>query len=338
MNWLRLRRIWQVCSLFLLFAITAAPAPARQEVRLGIGYGIAFLPTFMCEQSKLVERLAHTQGLDVTATYHRISGSAEMQDAVLSGSVDIGVFGLQATLLAWEKARGTTQQVFGVSGVTTLPLVLLTNQADIKSIGDFEADDRIAMPALASPQMYALQMAAERAFGPGQYDRLRSLVVAMPHPQAYKALTSGESNITAYFAPPPFTQMALRNAHVTTVLTSVEAFGGKTSFLIAAATKGYLEDNPQMPAIITGALEKAIRLIQDQPDQAAAIYVKSEPSETLNEADVARLLRELRDDFGVDVHGVKANADFMARIGQLRHPPATWADVFIGPVRDTKSD
>ncbi len=336
MSRFRLGLVRRIC-LFFLIAVSGTPAMAREEVKIGIGYGIAFLPIFICSELRLVEKRAKVEGLDLDATYHRISGSSEMQDAVLSGSVDIGVLGPQAVLIAWEQAKGTPQQIFGLAGVTTLPLALLSNRPSIRSVKDFKPDDRIAMPALVSPQMYALQMAAEKAFGPGQHDRLRPLVVAMPHPQAYKALMSREA-VTAYFAPPPFTQMAMRSGHISTVLTSEDAFGGKMSFLVAAATKGYLDENPKIAAVITGALDEAIRIIKEDPGQAAQIFLKQEPSQTLNLAEVEGLLAELRNDFGIDVHGIKTSAEFMARIEQLKHAPSSWSEVFVGPIRETNSD
>src|SRR6218665_2402132 len=115
---------------------SAAMLPGRvfaqaNEVKIGIGFGVGFLPTFILRELKLIEKHAKAAGLDLTANYQRFSGSGAMQDAVLSGSVDIGVYGPQAMLIAWEKAKGTPQQIFGVSGVTTQPLVLITNQENV---------------------------------------------------------------------------------------------------------------------------------------------------------------------------------------------------------------
>jgi NitT/TauT family transport system substrate-binding protein len=74
---------------------SAAVLPGRvfaqaSEVKIGIGFGVGFLPTFILRELKLVEKHAKAAGLDVTANYQRFSGSGAMQDAVLSSSVDIG--------------------------------------------------------------------------------------------------------------------------------------------------------------------------------------------------------------------------------------------------------
>ena len=90
----RLRGIL-LAPLALILTAALTPAHAQQEVKIGIGFGIGFLPTFILDELDLVEKHAKAEGLDVKATYNRFSGSAAMQDAVLSGSVDVGVYGVQ---------------------------------------------------------------------------------------------------------------------------------------------------------------------------------------------------------------------------------------------------
>jgi NitT/TauT family transport system substrate-binding protein len=90
-------------GLALVCAAVATPALAQQEVKIGIGFGIAFLPTYLMDEMKLVEKHAKAAGLDVKTTYHRFSGSGPMQDAILSGAVDMGPYGTAALLIAWER-------------------------------------------------------------------------------------------------------------------------------------------------------------------------------------------------------------------------------------------
>ena len=126
MSWLS-RQVRNAGAALLAVAI-ATPALAQQEVKIGIGFGISFLPVYLMDELKLIEKHAKVAGLDVKTSYARFSGTGPMQDAILSGSIDMGPLGIAGLLLAWEKAKGTPQQTFAISGVTTLPLVLLTNQ------------------------------------------------------------------------------------------------------------------------------------------------------------------------------------------------------------------
>jgi NitT/TauT family transport system substrate-binding protein len=329
---------WRHALIALAFALAfTTPARAEQEVKIGIGFGIAFLPTYLMDELKLVEKRAKEAGLDVKTSYHRFSGSGPMQDAILSGSVDMGPYGISALLIAWEKARATPQQMFAISGVTTVPLVLLTNRAGIKKLADFKPDDRVSMPSLVSPQAFMLQMQAEKEFGLGQQDRLKQQIVSLPHPDSVNQLISGATELTAYFAPPPFIQVALKSPKVAKVMSSEEIVGGKMSFLIMGATKRWIEANPKMPDVIVKAVDDAAAFIRDNPRKAAEIYLQREPSRFVDLDAAEAILKEYRDEFGSAVHGVQVNADFMGKLGQLKSPPKSWKDIVTPSIVNSPS-
>jgi NitT/TauT family transport system substrate-binding protein len=335
MRWFSLHAVRQA-SLGLICAALATPAMAQQEIKIGIGFGVAFLPTYVMDEMKLVEKHAKAAGLDVKTTYHRFSGSGPMQDAILSGSVDMGPYGTSALLIAWEKARGTPHQTFAISGVTTVPMVLLTNKPSVKKLADFTANDRIAMPSLVSPQAFLLQMQSIKEFGEGQQDKLKPQIVSLPHPDSVNALISG-TEVTGYFAPPPFIQVALKNNKISRVMSSDEIIGGKASFLIMGATKRWIEANPKMPDVIVKAVEEAAGFIKAEPRKAAELYLQREPSKFVDLAAVEEILKEYKDEFGSAVHGVQINADFMGKLGQLKNPPKSWKDIVTPSIANTPS-
>jgi NitT/TauT family transport system substrate-binding protein len=313
-------------------------AAAQTEVKIGIGFGVGFLPMFIADEMKLVEKQAKAAGLDVTASYRRFSGSSAMQDAVLSGSVDVGVYGVAAMLIAWDKARNTPQQIFGIAGVNSSPLVLVANKPDAKTIQDLAPTDKIAMPALVSPQMYALQMIAEKIYGKGQQDRLKPQVVALPHPESLNAMLTGGTEVKAYFSTPPFTQLVLDSGKAKAIASSEDAFGGRSTFLAAGATKKWLEANPKMADVLIKAIDEASDIIRKDPKRAAEIYLKVEPSKFLDQARVEAMLKSMPDDFGTPVYGVKTLADFMGRVGGIKNIPAKWSEVFVPALQASASN
>jgi NitT/TauT family transport system substrate-binding protein len=320
-----LRTLWRGFAALAVLCVTAAPMHAQEPVKIGIGFGLAFLPIYICEDLKLVEKRAKELHLDVKVSYQRFLGSGAVQDAIGSGAIDMGPFGTAPLLAAWEKAKDTPQQILAVSGVTTLPLTLLSNQPSVASIADLQPADRIAMPSLTAPQMYILEMQSEKVFK--KYDRLRDQVVALSPANAIAALVEGAGPVTAYFASPPFTQLALRDSKVHRVLGSAEVMNGKTSFLILGATRGYIEAHPQIPAAVDKAMDDAARIIHDDPRRAAQIFLTHEPSRTLSGAAIEVVLREIKDEFGSAIFGTEAFADFMARHGELKVPPKSWKDI-----------
>jgi len=313
-------------GLFSLVALMATPAQARQDIKIGVGFGMAFLPLYLCQELNLVEKQGKEAGLDIKANYRHLPDAGAMQDAVRSGAIDFGPYGVAALLIGWEKAKGTPQQTLAVAGLSNFPLVLLADRPAIKSIRDLKPTDRISMPSLGAPQMYVLEMASEKAFGPGQENRLRTQVVALPHAESVNALLSGSTEISAYFSSAPFTQLALASPKVHAILSSEDVMG-PASLLVIGATRHTVETNRKISDVLAKAIDTAAEFIRSDPRKAAEIYLKYEPSKTLDVPMLAAVLRELQDDFGSPVHGVQAYADFMAKHGQLKNPPESWKEV-----------
>ncbi len=310
----------------LFLALSAmAPAHAQEPVRIGIGFGLAFLPTYLCEDLKLIEKHGKDAHLDLKASYQRFVGAGPLQDAIVKGAIDMGPFGTAPLLAAWEKGKGTPRQILAVSGMTTLPLVLLTNRASVRTIADFRPADRIAVPTLSSPQIYLLQMQSEKVFG--RYDRLQSQIVTLAHPDALAALVTAAGPVTGYFSSAPYTQIALADGRIHKVLSTADVIDGKASFLILGATRAYIAAHPKVIEAVAKAMDEAASIIHADPRGAAQIYLAHEPWKTLDADAVEAVVTEIRDEFGSAVHGVQAFADFMGRHGELKAPPQSWKDI-----------
>ena len=320
-----MRRFVLGLAAFAVLCATVAPVRAQDQVKIGIGFGLAFLPVYICQDLKLIEKRAKELHLDVKASYQRFVGSGPMQDAIASGAIDMGPYGTAPLLAVWDKAKDTPQQILAVSGITTMPLTLVSNRPNVATIADFQPTDRIAMPSLTAPQMYLLEMQSEKTFK--AYDKLHDQVVVMSPSEAVTALVDGSGLATAYFASPPYTQLALRDAKIHRVLSSADLINGKASFLIMGATRAYIEAHPQMPEAIDKAMDDAARIIRSDPRRAAQIYLTHEPSMSLSAPLIEAVLREIKDEFGSTVFGVQVFADFMGRHGELKTPPKSWKDI-----------
>ncbi len=323
-----LRGLLRSLAAFAVLALLSVPVMAEEQVRIGIGYGLAFLPAYICQDLKLVEKYARQQHLNVRADYERFLDAAAVQNAIASGAIDMGPYGAAPLLIAWDKARNANDargQIFAVSGMTTLPLALLSNQPNVHSIADLRPADRIAMPTLSSPQMYFLEMQSEKIFG--RYDRLRRQVVELSHTELLGALIGGAGVVTTYFSSPPFTQIALKDAKIHQILSSEEVIGGKASFLVIGATRTYIAAHSKIPQVVDEAMDEAARIIHDDPRRAAQIYLAHEPSKALDAADIEAVLKANKDEFGSAVEGIQAFAEFLGKHGELKAPPRSWKDI-----------
>jgi NitT/TauT family transport system substrate-binding protein len=326
-----------LCAAAALLALVAASAPARsEEVRIGVGYGLAFLPIYLCEDLHLIEKHAKEAHLDLRVSYRPFLGAGPLLDAMADGKIDIGPFGTAPLLAQWERGKGTRRQLVAISGMTTLPLVLLSNRSGVRTISDLQPADRVAIPTATAPQLYLLQMQAEKVFG--HYDRLRDQTVVMAPSAGVAALLSDSADApAAYFASPPYTEIALEDARVHKVLSSTDVIGGKSSFLILAAATGYVKTHPKLPEVVGKAMDEAAKIIHDDPHRAAQIYLVHEPSMTLSVDAVETVINDVKDDFGRAVYGVQAFADFMGRHGALKSPPQSWKDIVAPALRNSPS-
>jgi NitT/TauT family transport system substrate-binding protein len=331
----RWRRFLGGLVLVTAVSTVAASARAQEPVRIGIGFGIAFLPIFLCEDLKLIEKHGKEAHLNLKASYQRFLGAGPLQDVVASGAIDVAPFGVAPLLAAWEKGKSSPRQILAVAGMSTLPLTLLTNRAGVRTLADFRPTDRIAVPTASSPQTYLLQMQSEKIFG--QYDRLRGQIVTLAHPEAVAALVAGGGPTTGYFASAPYTEIALEDGRIRKVLTSADVLGGKASFLVLGATRRYVMAQPKAAEAVAKAMDEAASIIRDDPRRAAQIYLTHEPSRTLDAAAVESILKEIKDEFGSAVHGIEAFAAFMGRHGELKSPPQSWKDIVAPALADSPS-
>jgi NitT/TauT family transport system substrate-binding protein len=105
--------------------------------------------------------------------------------------------------------------------------------------------------------------------------------------------------------------------------------GGKASFLVLAATRKSMDAQPKLTQAVMKALDEASDVIRKDPRKVAQIFLKYEPSRSLDVRTLESVLRDLKDDFGNEVHGIEAYAAFMGRHGTLKERPKSWKDVVI---------
>src|SRR5262249_4467187 len=154
---------------------------------------MGYLQFNVMEHQQLIEKHARALGLaDVKVSWVTFNGPAAVNEALLSGSVDVAAGGTPGLLVLWARTKGTPLEVRGISGVSSQPFLLNTRNPMIKTVADFTESDRIALPAVkVSIQAIALQMAAAKALGAANFAKLDALTVSMTPPDATIALLSG---------------------------------------------------------------------------------------------------------------------------------------------------
>ena len=319
-----------------------APATARSEVnevRIVRQPSILSLALFVMDHEKLVEKAAKAKGLpDLKVTWSRLGGGAAVNDAILSGAVDFAAGGVGPLIVLWDRSRGGKGDIKAAGALSDLPMTLNTNNPAIKSLDDFNEQNKIALPAVkTSMQAVLLQMAAAKKWGDKDYQHYDRFTVSLAHADATAALVSGSGVIAAHFAVPPWDAIQRKSGTVHKVIDSSDIIGGPaTSLVLYAATK-FHDQNPTVYAAVVQALGEAMTIISSDKKRAAEIYLALN-SDRISVEELTAILQMPSSVFKITPNGVKAYADFMHKIGRIKTQPASWKDLFFPSAHSLAGD
>lgn len=318
-------------ALAALLAGLSAPLTLAHaaEIRLAEQFSMGYLQFNVMKRDKLIEKYAEKHGVkDVKVSWLRFNGPAAMNEALLSNSTDIVTGGVPGLITLWDRTRGTSMEVKGVSALSSQPFLLNTNKDGIKTIKDFTGSDRIAVPAVkVSVQAVMLQMACAKAFGDADFSKLDPLTVSMTPPDATIALLGGAANITAAFSVPPFQFQQLQQANIHTVLSSFDVIGPH-SFTVVWTTARFRDDNPELYAAFLDALREATTIVNGHPRETAETWIKDTNSK-LSVDFVTKAMTNTNVTWTMEPQGTMAFATFMHRVGTIRNEPKSWKDLFF---------
>ena len=307
----------------------AAPAQAEGRIRIAEQFGVVYLLLNVAQEQKLVEQQGKKEGVDIQVEWTKLSGGAAVNDALLSGSIDIAGAGVGPLLTIWDRTRGR-QNVKGVASLGNYPYYLVSNNPAVKTIADFSDKDRIALPAVGvSVQARILQMAAAKQFGLKEFNRFDKLTQTVPHPDAAAAVIAGGTEINAHFGNPPFQDQELaqnKRAHI--VLNSYDVQGGPGSATVLYATEKFRNENPKTYRAFTAALAEAAQFVKANPEAAADVYLKVNKS-NIDRALLLSIIKNPQVEFKVAPQNTLGLAQFLHDVGAIKNRPASWKDYFF---------
>ena len=260
------------------------PSPAQQqEIRLARQFSMGYLQLNVMEHQQLIEKHAKALGLnDVKVSWFTFNGPTAVNEALISGNIDVGSGGVPGLLVLWSRTKGTPQEVRGISALSSQPFLLNSRDPAIKTIKDFKDSDRIAVPAVkSSVQAITLQMAAAKAYGTKEFNKLDPLTVSMTPPDATVALLKGGAQISAAFSVPPFQYQQLEDPAVHTVLNSFDVMGGSHTFTAVWAPAKFRDGNPALYKALVAALKEATDIVNKDKKAAAALWIEDSKSKLL---------------------------------------------------------
>jgi NitT/TauT family transport system substrate-binding protein len=330
----RARALLAMAAALFLTLPAAAQVP---EIRLAKQYSMGYLQLNVMEHQKLIEKHAKALGIpEVKVSWLTFNGPAAVNEALISGNIDVASGGVPGLLVLWSRTKGTPQEVRGITALSSQPFLLNSRNPNVKSIKDFKESDRIAVPAVkVSVQAITLQMAAAQAFGAKAFNKLDAQTVSLSPPDATIALMKGGSEITAVFSVPPFQYQQLENPEIHTVLNSFDVMGGSHTFTVAWAFASFREKNPVLYKALVEALKEATDIVNKDKQAAAKLWIEDSRSKLPLEM-VGKIVAGPQVHWTIVPENTMKYADFMASVGTLKMKPASWKDYFFPEIYDQK--
>jgi ABC-type nitrate/sulfonate/bicarbonate transport system substrate-binding protein len=320
------------CAVFELLSPAAAA-----EIRLARQFSMGYLQLNVMEHQQLIEKHAKALGLnDVKVSWFTFNGPTAVNEALISGNIDVGSGGVPGLLVLWSRTKGTPQEVRGISALSSQPFLLNSRDPAIKTIKDFKDSDRIAVPAVrSSVQAITLQMAAAKAYGTKEFNKLDALTVSMTPPDATVALLKGGAQISAAFSVPPFQYQQLEDPAVHTVLNSFDVMGGSHTFTAVWAPAKFRDGNPVLYKALVAALKEATEIVNKDKKAAAALWIEDSKSK-LSPDMVGKIVTGPQVRWTMTPENTMKYADFMAEVGTLKAKPVSWKDYFFPEIHGEK--
>jgi NitT/TauT family transport system substrate-binding protein len=322
------------CALGMVLGMAHGSAA---EIRLARQYSMGYLQFNVMEHQQLIEKHARAIGIpDLRVSWITLNGPAAVNDALISGNIDIATGGVPGLLVLWSRTKGTPQEVRGISALSSQPFLLNSRDPAIKTIRDFKDTDRIAVPAIkVSVQAITLQMAAAEAYGTKEFAKLDPLTVSMSPPDATVALMGGKSEVTSVFSVPPFQYQQLDNPAVHTVLNSFDVMGGSHTFTVAWTSAKFRDGNPDLYKALVAALKEATEIVNKDKTAAGALWIEDSKSKLPLDM-VGKIVAGPQVRWTMTPENTMKYADFMAEVGTLKTKASSWREYFFPEIYDEK--
>ncbi len=318
-------------AIFGASIVLCVPPPASaQEIRLAQQFSMGYLQLNVMQHEKLIEKHAAALGIsDAKVSWFKFNGPTAVNEALISGNIDIGSGGVPGLLTLWARTKGTPQEVRGVAALSSQPFLLNTKDPNIKTIADFKDSDRIAVPSVkSSVQAITLEMAAAKLYGAKDYEKLDHLTVSMTPPDATVALLKGGAQITAAFSVPPFQYQQLEDPAVHTVLNSFDVMGGSHTFTAIWTSAKFRDGNPKLYQAFVEALKEATDIVNKDKQKVAGYWIEDSKSKLSAEM-VGKIVSGSQVQWTMVPEHTMQYADFMASVGRLKAKPGSWKDYFF---------
>ncbi|MBK1789137.1 ABC transporter substrate-binding protein [Prauserella cavernicola] len=231
-------------------------ASGPSTVKIGYQQSVLYVPLLvMKEKGWLSEQVP-----EVDLQWTQLASGAALRDAMVTGDLQIGMIGIGAFNVGLSKGLDWKYMMSNAD----LDAAVMVSDPGIKTFEDLaRSKPRISTIAPDSPQAFMLKIAARQYLG--DPNALDESLVTLDAPSAVQALQAGQIDADTATSPSRYLEEGA-GAHA--VLTSNDVFAGGLLGVGPVAREGFKEDNQAFSEAFVRQLGRAVRWVQDNPEQA----------------------------------------------------------------------
>ena len=171
-----------------------------------------------------------------------------------------------------------------------------------------------------------LRKAAEEELGDPR--ALDNNLVSLPSPDSLQALLNNQ--IAGHFTSPPY-QFQEQDKGARPIVRSFDLFG-RHNLISIWVLQPFHDENPQVMEALHSNIQRATKLIQDDPAGVAEILARVSQIDPANEE---RFLTEENVYYNTAPHGFISFGEFMQSAGLINEVPGSWQDLVYDNLKNT---
>lgn len=208
---------------------------------------------------------------------------------------------------------------------------LVVNNSKIKSLKDFKPGMKIGVPSLDSLQAILLRIAAKKELGNAA--ALDNNIIEIPHNLGLQAFKNLE--IVGHFTIPPF-QFKEVEAGGKVILKSADIFG-KTTTANLFMKENFYQQYPKFAKALYLAVNKATKLLNEQPDKAAKV-LENEGRSKISRKQFKQWITNEALQYSVVPKGVLRQAELMFDVGILKEEVKSFEELILPTLQGVGGD
>ncbi len=208
------------------------------------------------------------EGLDVELTLAQ--GADAVMAAVLSGDVDIGFSGTEATIYVYN--GGEKDYVMTFAGLTQKDGSFLVSR---EKIDNFTLDDLKGKYVIGGRKGGMPEMTFEWALRQNEIDPIKDLTIdtSVAFPAMEGAFIGGTGDFVTLFEP---NATSVEKEGLGYVVAYIGELGGNVPYTAYNARKSYIENNPEVIKSFTKAINKALVYVKNHNSSEIADLIMSQ--------------------------------------------------------------